>query len=59
MKINSRSTRALLSSIRIGDQIEDDRGNSGKVSDIEMFTKHSCSEYYFRLKKAKTILIIK
>jgi hypothetical protein len=59
MKINSRSTRSLLSSIRIGDYIEDELGNSGKVSSIEMITKNLRSQYYFRLVRSKTILIIK
>jgi uncharacterized protein YuzE len=59
MKINSSSTRKILDSIKIGDQIEDHLGNSGKVTDIEILTKKLNNQYYFRLYRSKTILIIK
>jgi cell envelope opacity-associated protein A len=59
MKINSTSTSQILSSIKIGDHIEDNRGNSGKVTGIEIFSKNFGHQYYFRLGKSKTILIIK
>jgi uncharacterized protein YuzE len=59
MQITRHSSSQILNAIKIGDQIEDNLGNQGKVIDIEILTKKVGIQYYFRLYKQKTILIIK
>jgi uncharacterized protein YuzE len=59
MQITRHSSSQILNAIKIGDQIEDNLGNQGKVIDIEILTKKVGIQYYFRLHKQKTILIIK
>ncbi len=59
MQINRHSSSRILNAIKIGDQIEDNLGNQGKVIDIEILKKNLGVQYYFRLHKKKTILIMK
>ena len=59
MQITRHSSSQILNAIKIGDHIEDNYGNQGRVIEIEVLTKNIGIQYYFRLHKKKTILIIK
>ncbi|MGM9478203.1 hypothetical protein ACS5PU_17385 [Pedobacter sp. GSP4] len=47
-----------LDSIKIGDMLSDEYGKSGKVCGIEKINRFGEVQYYFKLLKSGTILII-
>jgi len=47
-----------LDNIKIGDLLSDEYGKSGKVCEIEKIMRYGEYQYYFKLSRSGTILII-
>jgi hypothetical protein len=60
MKIQKKTANEILDTIKYGDYIEDEKGNSGIVERIDRISCKVETHYYFKLREQKsTILILK
>jgi len=58
-KIDKNTSKNDLEAIKKGDEIKDDTGKQGKVSEIEILDRPKEKQYYYKLKNDGTILVIK
>ena len=58
-KLTKTSSRQELENVKEGDQIKDDTGKQGEVSNIEILQRNNEKQFYYKLKKDGTILVIK
>lgn len=58
-KITKNSSEEELNNVKEGDNIEDDTGKHGEVTQIEILNRKHEKQYYYKLKNDKTILVIK
>ncbi|QPH40718.1 hypothetical protein [Pedobacter endophyticus] len=58
-KVTKTTSRKELENVKEGDEIEDDTGKQGEVSNIEILQRRSEKQFYYKLKHDGTILVIK
>lgn len=58
-KLTKTSSRQELENVKEGDKIKDDTGKQGEVSNIEILQRRNEKQFYYKLKKDGTILVIK
>lgn len=58
-KLTKKSSMHDLENVKEGDEIKDDTGKQGEVSNIEILDRKQGKQYYYKLKNDGTILVIK
>lgn len=58
-KLTKNSSEKELENVKEGDNIQDDTGKQGEVSQIEILERRREKQYYYKLKNDGTILVIK
>lgn len=57
-KLTPKTSRHVLDEVKKGDEIEDNTGKRGEVTDIEIIHYNKESHYYYKIREDGTILII-